>query len=456
MMTVNSIPENYPGQVRITIRDKDIHALARNWMILVFLFDNPIKPIVAEHIIHLWYSAFVLETTDDWVRVFIHHTLVELNEMIEKRRGYRKAINIDRIPTHSAANAWEPITMRTRSRIDLMLNYPTWSYLEKYVSPGKLSHRQGYLAREAVTACPSKLDVRERRLLKQPPPERLSYQRFVDSGVLLPFSELKYKYFKPNITLFDSSDDTNLKWRLDDNMSPERGWSRSKFTKALVGEVNNDIFGKLFYYLRDDVIPSFHKRMHRLEIQFNIEEIRTSHPAGDLPSYREYDRILVSSMDDPTNSIPKGFIGWLGGFLKPSNPYATLITPHNLTQRPPISINDKQPRRHFDEAFRGFLPEPCVDRPFNLCRFDARAVIRREIEQIGSEQEYKKLLEMILPSTHFAGDWDNYGIRQKKRNTITKRWPHCFPNSVFEDPTARKGFQDYVAEDRDPGLVYLE
>ncbi|OTA66048.1 hypothetical protein K449DRAFT_463097 [Hypoxylon sp. EC38] len=455
-MTVNSVPENYRGRIRITIRDKDIYTLARNWMTLVYLYDSPLEAAVAENIVHLWYSAFVQETMDDWLQTFIHRKVVELNEMIEKRHGYRKAINVDRIPARSEANAWEPITMKTRPIIDLMLNYPTWSRLEKYVSPRKLSYRQGYLARETVTTCPRKLDIRERRLLKQHPSERLSYQRYIDSGVLLPFAQLKHSYSKPNITLFDSSDDKNLKWRLDNTMSPERGWPRSQFTKALVGEANNDVFGKLFYYLRDDVIPNFHKRMHRVVMKFNIEEIGTSHPAGDLPAYRQYDRILVSSMDDPTNSIPKGFIGWLGGFLKASNPRATLITPHRLAQRPPIRINSRQHMRGFDETFRDFLPEPCVDRPFNLRKFDARAVVRSEMEQISSEQDYEQLLQMILPSTHFAGDWDEYDICQKKKNTIIKRWPHCFPNAGFADITARKEFQDYVAEDRDPGLVYLE
>ncbi|KAI1412799.1 hypothetical protein F5Y13DRAFT_199651 [Hypoxylon sp. FL1857] len=443
MMTVNGIPEDYQGNINITIMEKDINSLIRIWMILVYLFEDNMATPASDNAVHLWYSAFISESTDHWIHECLYEDVRALNEMVDERHSYRKTTNVD-----DEAGIWEPIKMMTRRSVGLTLNYPAWSYLEHCLSPRELPQRQAYLAQEAVVACPSRVDSREHRLLRQPPCERLCYKRFMDFGMLLPFARPRHKYYKPNTTLFDMSDDTNPRWMVDDTMSPERGWARSRFKRTYAGESTNDIFGKLYFYLRDDVIWSFHKRIRRLGISFTIEQIRPSHPVGDIPYYKKYDRILVSSMDDPTNNIPKGFIGWLGGrFLKYSNPHATLITPHKLALRPTTRFKGNKNTHDFGGAIQNFLPEPCLDRPFNLRGFTARAVVRREIEQLCSE---------TWPSTHFAGDWDKYGIRQKLKNTIIKRWPHSLLEANLADPAILDELQDYIAEGRDPGLAYLE
>ncbi|KAI0836919.1 hypothetical protein F5Y06DRAFT_288187 [Hypoxylon sp. FL0890] len=447
-MTVNGIPEDYPGTINITIRDNDINSLIRSWMILVFLYDYPPEEPTAEHLVHLWYSAFVTETMDKWIHDPLYELVVALNKMVEQRRSYRKVVNVDRITTRGKTDAWEPIAIMTKKNIDLTLNYSNWSYLKRYVSPKESSQRQAYLAQEAVVACPSRLDSRDRHLVKLPPPERLSHKRFQDFGILHTFSCPKYEYFKPNITLFDFSDDTNPKWLIDDTMSPERGWSRSHYKRTFVSGANDDIFGKLYYYIKDDIITTFHRQLYRLRIKFSLEEIKTSDLVGNLPYYRKYDRILVSGIDESPNSIPKGFISCLGGSLKPSNPHATLITPRKLALRPPVRLKDKEPTPNFDEVFGHFLPEPCSDRPSNLRKYDVRAVVRAELEQFRSK---------MLSLTNFSGDWKKYGIHPRSRNTITKRWPYIFPQGAnFTDPALLEKLQDYVAEERDPGLVYLE
>lgn len=67
MKTVNELPEDYNGSLRVILNDKQPVICLRNLMLLITLAKADSIPKAAEIALHLWYSAFVQSGHSDSV-----------------------------------------------------------------------------------------------------------------------------------------------------------------------------------------------------------------------------------------------------------------------------------------------------------------------------------------------------------------------------------------------------
>lgn len=69
---------------------------------------------------------------------------------------------------------------------------------------------------------------------------------------------------------------------MKDSADPLRGWDFAEVLKTPSGPARNDIYCKLFYYLRE-LFSSFHRRLSSLNTSFQLFHL----DAQDLPDYLE-------------------------------------------------------------------------------------------------------------------------------------------------------------------------
>ncbi|KAI1385403.1 uncharacterized protein F4822DRAFT_343370 [Hypoxylon trugodes] len=465
MITVNKIPPRYPGKIKIEIRERDLDIISRIYMIINALILPADSPPTPEDIVHLWYSAFMPESLDKWIRGPFYRHVEKLCREVYQRSEVPKRLLANFIYPEVEL----PIPYRSDSdtMVDLTLSFPKWFRLIRLLRR-KPAWKEAREARELVMACPERLDSRQRYLARQPCGERPSHEKFAYDGILLPYGRNRSIFTKPNFTLFDCLDD-ELRWIPDDTMSPEHGWSRSEFHKFHSGLARNDVLGKLYYYLVD-VITTFRDQIHSLDIKFHITHSETRHLVGPLRADRPFDRILVSGIDE--NYIPIDFTGWLGTFLKPSNPHATLIAPYRQPLKCPDILCGGGDIFCFHEIFkcdRTNLPGKCTDKDYNTLQ-------AREVEFLEGDN-FERIFTTYLPLFYrptrlwrgidlllsrnlsldvFGGDWRTGGIDVKKTNTIVEQWPYRSVKKGSRRIGASGNMQAYLAEDRYPALRYIE
>ncbi|KAK6952860.1 hypothetical protein Daesc_005155 [Daldinia eschscholtzii] len=174
--TVTCIPQCYKGKVRIVINDKDFDAIARAFIILTYILCHDSTDQIAENTIHLWYSAFIPDSLDAWIRGTLYPHVLHEARVFQARHGVKPNV-IERLFVNK--------------RVD-------WPNLASYLQR-ELPLDEAISARNAVVACESRRDSRERYLFRQPPAERQVHVNFMESGILAPFSRPLYCYTKPNV-----------------------------------------------------------------------------------------------------------------------------------------------------------------------------------------------------------------------------------------------------------------
>lgn len=201
MMTVNGIPEDYPAKVKIVISNKDFNVVARAYIILTYLLCHDDVLLAAENTIHLWYSAFIPKSLDNWIRGPLYEYIITESYKFRDMHGFEPS-TIERFFSDSISGACS--TRMTRElagisgSINLKLAYTDWPYLARYLER-ELLCEEARSARNAVVACESRLDNRERYLFRQPPAERPCHVRFREEGILLPMGRPLHDCVKPNV-----------------------------------------------------------------------------------------------------------------------------------------------------------------------------------------------------------------------------------------------------------------
>jgi hypothetical protein len=74
---------------------------------------------------------------------------------------------------------------------------------------------------------------------------------------------------------------------------PLRGWAFEEYLKQDCGGADNDIYGKFFYYVRDQ-FERFIERVHTLNLHFEIAACPVQDLASKIGDVK-FDRIFVST-----------------------------------------------------------------------------------------------------------------------------------------------------------------
>ncbi|KAK0490418.1 hypothetical protein IW261DRAFT_1432010 [Armillaria novae-zelandiae] len=203
--TVNELPENYAGTLKIVLNDKNCRIVSRNLIILTI----PCKPFTSgtQVLQPLSYQFLVFPLLPD-------------------------APTLQHLDVHTR---WDPLTttflisLLTGDEIDLSQAKDTWS--RTMHAPGRVDH--------------------------------LALDAWRRSGLLLPFGARTDHMCVPNAWLFSNQGDLLL----IDSSNPLVGWDYTEVVKAgkAHGTTEDDLMGSMFFYVKDQLVE-FSKRLRRFKI----------------------------------------------------------------------------------------------------------------------------------------------------------------------------------------------
>ena len=191
---MRGIPESFDGDVEMTVNDWELDVVARNAVMLLFIFasvndtsfDKASYGSVAEALIHIWYSAFISSS---------------LIASLKHRVG--SLLHDSRTHTTETAHAGmiRKIWTFPRSKV-LAITLPKdkWPLIVEYLEvPAGLTEQSAKEIRTAVVMSQERADYRDRWFFKDATPSmRLAKQKFRSDGLLLPFSHSRIDFNVPN------------------------------------------------------------------------------------------------------------------------------------------------------------------------------------------------------------------------------------------------------------------
>ncbi|OBT80489.1 hypothetical protein VF21_00845 [Pseudogymnoascus sp. 05NY08] len=403
--TIALLPKSYNQPIDITINDLDLDIVARNVIMLLIALTVDNIDEAADCIIHIWYSALIRKSDLDILQQRVRPLIEDVCEKIRSK-----------LPSAILAKTW---TFGQRS-MRLVLKRSSWDNLLFYMSiPEGLTVQRANQIRTAVTLPESRKDYRDRHLLLQSRSHRIAKNRYWADGLLLPFGSPRYEFKEPNPTFFQTADT----WPIRDNADPLNGWSLKEVEDCSSGPASNDIYGKLFYYLRTE-LRAFALRLSDLQISFWLFQMN----ASDLPNHLEtsfFSRIEVA------NSSDRGYLGihstafsmmpLLQGPLV--NPHATLITlfmnavDESMTNKDqmacitPHSPEAKRLLRYLPPIDMGMMMNPGgPDIIRYLCAQDIVATYDHIFNRNANDMKFSEAAQYM-------------GATVKEKPTVIEKWP---------------------------------
>ncbi|KAK6392117.1 hypothetical protein LTR65_003889 [Meristemomyces frigidus] len=247
--TLESIPKAYGRSIHAHVNDRDLDIVARNAIILLLMLTVQDKNEAAECMIHIWYSARIRQSDIDLLR----SVRGLIDAVCKKIAG--------KAPGTVLGKKWTFANASLR----LVLTKEQWSSLLGYFDvPVGLSLERAQRIRTEVTLADSRVDYRERRMIGQVPAHRVCGNRFREDGILLPFGHHRHLFIAPNPTFYQTAD-----WPMKDSADPLEGWALDDILQAGAGPATNDVYGKLFYYLKG-LLFSCQRRLSSLNVSFEL------------------------------------------------------------------------------------------------------------------------------------------------------------------------------------------
>lgn len=158
--------------------------MARNLILLLvgLVVEDPEEAV--HSIIHLWYSALVRESDIDILHNRIRPLIQDICEKIKNKPS-----------TTLLGKTW---TFGTRS-LRLVLEQSSWNHLLTFFDkPAGLTAEQAQSIRTANTLAHSRRDYRDRYMSCITPSQRISFNKFRQDGLLLPFGFPRHDFKEPN------------------------------------------------------------------------------------------------------------------------------------------------------------------------------------------------------------------------------------------------------------------
>lgn len=322
LVTVNSLPLDYPGHLSIVLNDLHPRVALRNQLILSVLLEVEDKFLAADIALHLWYSAFIPSEYE--LRIISAATA-----------------RLVKWKNHSSSS--EPESDATEST-RLMLHLSDAVHAEFFSLSNQIESKVPDTESAAnefsnVMFAAHRIDYHDRYHCKLKPAHRLAMRDYRSFGLVLPFGAANPHFNSPNRTLFSKTG----RWVQSDMVSAIEGWNVSEvisFGKSQ-GLTSEDVFGCLYFYLSDQ-LRKFKERLATLKITFHLIDmdcrelaslIRSSSPQSGVPSAErsigfphKFDRIDVSNtVDDEYVGFKQTLSDW-GTLLNTQNTHSILLT----------------------------------------------------------------------------------------------------------------------------------
>lgn len=181
--TIVELPASFNGTCEAVMNDRDFDIVARNSILLLtILHYGPEKAV--PFVIHLWYSALVPEELCEAIRKDILPLIEDV------------CIKIKNKPANSLqSKTW---TYGTRS-LRLILQRNSWDLLPSFFRiPAGFTNEEAQQVRKKTMLAPHRIDHLHRAQYSRPPAWRVSFLKFREDGMLLPFGTPRESFITPN------------------------------------------------------------------------------------------------------------------------------------------------------------------------------------------------------------------------------------------------------------------
>ncbi|KAI0175856.1 hypothetical protein GGR52DRAFT_538469 [Hypoxylon sp. FL1284] len=431
--TIASIPDTFQNAIKITLSDIPGNVTCRNVLLLLLLLEekDPVK--AAENVIHLWYSAFMPES----LRQVLQGRLFLIIESVCIRAA-------DKANDAIVSNTW---TFGSRS-LQVALTKHQWYLLLKLVISKPPPLEQAQRSRRKVMLAKRATDWRERYYYSQTPGARASSQKFKEEGILLPFGTPRAIFTVPNFTFFQYG----TEWPLADSTDPLQDWTLLEIMGYSPTPASNDLYGKLFAYLRD-TISRVHRRLEPLKISFHVR----SASADLLYRYIKpgtYDRIDVHSICEASLLGLPRTLDLVGRLLKhpEENPHATLVGVFVAAVHKTFLISDREEQINAVPGARKqvlqYLQFPPPTAPYDPdgMRGDMAMTLFNNFD---------KYFHRYMKTHNFVKVIKESSMEMKARHTIIKAWPFRIRKKADQDG-GKEEFFALLASPRSGSERYCE
>ncbi|KAK0475690.1 hypothetical protein EDD18DRAFT_1265999, partial [Armillaria luteobubalina] len=299
--TINGLPGDYSGTIKIVLNDFSPVVVCRNLMMLSILGIVEDVEEAAEHALHLWYSIFQPLSYDP--RVF--PPILE-SKILRNLNG-------------------TPVQLTPSTTMCTTFSSNTTAFLLDRLQPKDRDPPVANNALNKIMNAPERVDYRDRYYASLKPSHRLALEAWRSYGLVLPFGAINAHMAIPNPWLFTHDD----RLMLNDSAHPFDGWDFDEMFNAgkAHGTTEEDLIGCLFFYVKDQLVE-FSKRLRRFKVQIyasdkdarQLPKTLKSHPA--FP--QSFDRIEVSNITDK-NYVGMSVLSDWGPLLNKTNPHAAII-----------------------------------------------------------------------------------------------------------------------------------
>ncbi|TFK38372.1 hypothetical protein BDQ12DRAFT_705388 [Crucibulum laeve] len=279
--TVNSLPSNYSGELKIALNDASLPVVSRNIILLLILGTIADEAMASDVALHLWYSAFIPSE----YKLQISTILMTFLNQADEDGNFK-----------SKLGPW--------STLHSVLLPETMKYFLHFVS-SEMSIGDAQEEYDRVRMASSRRDYWDRMYAGLNPSHRLALQEFRRFGIVLPFGAPNAHFNVPNQSLFSYDG----KWLQRDFADPLEGWDISEVIAAggAHGAQPEDTYGCQYFFLSDQ-LRDFARRLRKFKVSFLVSSFdvralclgirENTFSDYGIPSSVRFDRIHVSNILD--------------------------------------------------------------------------------------------------------------------------------------------------------------
>lgn len=196
MKTINALPAEYKGQLRILINDANPLVVSRNLALLLILGQIPDEALAADVALHFWYSVFMPPE----YKLKLSAALCNYIASISKKDDNFK------LGPHSSLSGHhiEDLTPFFRHMMSFQVDEVQCVQTEY----------------SRIREHPSRRDLRDRMYSNLRPSHRLAFKEYRRFGIILPFGAINAHLNVPNWSLFSFKG----RWMQTDYADPLEGW----------------------------------------------------------------------------------------------------------------------------------------------------------------------------------------------------------------------------------------
>ena len=198
MRTLNCLPSNYSGNLKILLNDHNVPIVCHNIIILLILGTTLDKTMAADIALHFWYSAFMPS---------------------EYRTSFSAIITLWMKRTIDQGFGSLVIPLGQHSSLTCTITKPMCIYFGHYISTA-FSVPEIQNQYDKVRNAPSRGDYRDRMYAALRPSHRVTFLKFRQFGLVLPCGAPNAHFNVPNLSLFSLKGE----WLETDHADPLEGW----------------------------------------------------------------------------------------------------------------------------------------------------------------------------------------------------------------------------------------